>query len=281
MIRLSAVLIALSLCQSALALEYSTQVANTYVARQDWQGLIAYVTNWSRAEPKSAVASYYLGTALFMAGRTDETLGPLQRATVLDPRMRPAWQGLGNAYDRLGRFAEAAKAYEHCLDLSPHSIDYWDLVVAYLNAGRPQQARTILERQRSAPVNPQDAHEWHNIGLGFDAVKDPSQARAAYQRALQLDPKLGPAWNNLGVIEQLGGSADQALQDYRRAASLGEPLGASNAQNLENGLNAIATQNRGSRQVTPQMVREMVRQGQAKAWQTNHPESIAQPFGHP
>jgi len=278
---LAALLAALVAWPALAQVNFSNQGAKAYVARQDWHGLLAYATAWTRSEPRSAIAWYYLGTAHFTAGANENAIGPLERATALDPRLKPAWQGLGHANERLGRFAEAARAFQRCLDLSPSAIDYWNAVSAHLNAGNPQQARAILERERQAPANTGDGAEWFNIGVAFDALHDAQNAKAAYQRAVQLNPQIGAAWNNLGVIEQNSGNVDQALQDYRKAASLGEPRAGPNAQNLQSGLDRLAQQNRGSRQVTPQMVREFVRQGQAKAWQDNHPGSIAQPFGHP
>jgi len=118
------------------------------------------------------------------------------------------------------------------------------------------------------------------MGNDFAALGRLTDAMSAYQKALQTNPQYGDAWNNLGVIEQERGNANAALEDYRRAASMGDFLGQSNASNLQAGL-ATAQHQAEGRPVTAQMVREFVRQGQARAFQINHPESIAQPFGHP
>jgi tetratricopeptide (TPR) repeat protein len=257
----------------------SEQGIISFINNRDWTGAIRYATNWTQADPRSAKAWYYLGTAYFTAGKPENAVEPLGKATMLDPNLKPAWMGLGFANDRLNRFADAAKAFEHCLLMSPRPADYSNAVIAYLNANQPQQALAILEKQRTSG-NPLDSTGWYNMGIAFDALRRTGDARGCYQQAVQLNPQLAPAWNNLGVIEQNIGNTEAALQDYQRAASLGETLGASNGSNLRSGI-AAAQQRVGGRQVTPQMVREFVRQGQAKAWETNHPGSLAQPYGHP
>jgi tetratricopeptide (TPR) repeat protein len=261
--------------------EFSDQGAMKYVSSKDWDGLIGYATNWTKANPQSAKAWYYLGTAYFTAGKPDAAVGPLQRSTTLDPRFTTAWVGLGFANDKSGHFPEAAAAFQRALELAPTQTNYWNTVTAYLNANQRQQALAVLQKQRSAAGTSATANDWHNIGLGFDAVGRPADAKSAYQQALRLNPDLGPTWNNLGVIEQNAGNADEALKAYQRAASLGEQLGVSNEQNLRAGLAVAAQHAGGSRQITPQMMREFVRQGQAKAWKTNNPGSLRNPYGRP
>jgi len=51
-----------------------------------------------------------------------EALYRWQRAIDLDPTYAPAWNNLGIAFEREGRFDEAREAYETALDLDPDNF---------------------------------------------------------------------------------------------------------------------------------------------------------------
>jgi serine/threonine protein kinase len=54
-----------------------------------------------------------------LQGRIDSALVLLERASERDPRSAAAWRGLGVVYERLGRSAEAVRAYRRALELEP------------------------------------------------------------------------------------------------------------------------------------------------------------------
>jgi len=276
------VMAALAASQIRAQESFSVQAANGYVRNKDWSGLVQYATKFTASDPRSELAWYYLGNAYGVGLRDPaNAVRAFERAVTLKPQWPEAWNALGFTYLDLKRYAEAASAFQRCVEQAPAKSNYWhNVAYAYAEANKLSQAISVLEKQRNAVGSSATALDWYNMGNDFAALGRLTDAISAYQKSLELNSQYGDAWNNLGVAEQERGSFDAALNAYRRAAALGNTLGQSNASNLQSGL-AAAQQQAPGQHVTGQMVREFVRQGQAKAFQINHPESIAQPYGHP
>jgi protein O-mannosyl-transferase len=60
----------------------------------------------------NATAEHYidLGTVYGMMGRNADAIGPLERATQMDPKNKDAWRNLSAAYNAVGNTAKAAEA---------------------------------------------------------------------------------------------------------------------------------------------------------------------------
>jgi Flp pilus assembly protein TadD len=81
-----------------------------------------------------------------------------REATRLRPAFPEAWNGLGHALRKQGRFDESVIAYREALRLRPaypQALEY--LGEAYVQLGRLAEAREVLERLR--PLDPKEAAE--------------------------------------------------------------------------------------------------------------------------
>jgi len=261
---------------------FSPGGANTYAQRQDWNGLVRYARSWTASEPGSAMAWYYLGSAYGIGLHEPASAeAPFEKAVQLNPRWAMAWNALGFTYLDLRRNSDAARAFQHAVNEAPQQSNYWNnLASAYSWAGRPDLATQTLERQRTAAARSATYVDWYNMGNGFANLGHRQEAIDAYTQALRMNQRFGPAWNNLGVAQQQLGDYSSALNSYRRAAAFGDSLVNTNAAALQSGM-AAAQQRSGGRQMSPQMVREFIRSGQAHAWETNHPGQQGNPYGRP
>lgn len=79
-------------------------------------------------------------------------------------------------------------------------------------------AAPVVRRGLDRPGAPSDptADDWYDTGLDLEAVS-PSEAEAAYRRALHLDPAHHEANLNLGRLLHEAGDLDGALVHYGRA----------------------------------------------------------------
>ena len=57
-----------------------------------------------------------------LQGHLDTALELFERASERDPQSAAAYRGLGVVNERLGRSAEAARAYRRALELQPHGL---------------------------------------------------------------------------------------------------------------------------------------------------------------
>jgi tetratricopeptide (TPR) repeat protein len=234
----------LSLLGSAVAAgAYGIPKANEFVARQDWPGLLRYAQAWTRAEPDTPMAWFYLGATLDRQFKQPVQAAPaLEKAVSMKQDWPQAWNALGFVYVELKRNDEAAKAFSNAARQAPGVPRYWGNLAAALSFQNKLGATLdALENQRRALGSSTSFIEWYNLGNGFFAMGDEKNATAAYKRAIQLNANYADAWNNLGALEAGAGNTQAALDDYQRAAALGDPTGRDNHQRLKN---AIAAANR-------------------------------------
>lgn len=76
-----------------------------------------------QADPARAQELTRAGMSALVQGSVGAAADQLREATNAAPRYAPAWRGLGLAYERLGRAADAARAYRRYLDLAPSAPD--------------------------------------------------------------------------------------------------------------------------------------------------------------
>ncbi|KRB52555.1 lipopolysaccharide assembly protein LapB [Phenylobacterium sp. Root700] len=128
-----------------------------------------------------------LAKALTAAGRPDEALDQLRRASERRPPYPLAFLDLGEGLGADGRFDEAVAVLETGLALIPKA-DGLRIALGYLHLKRNDRgrARRLFQQVRTAAPQRQDAM----VGLAKVMVLDGEYAQAAdlYRRALVLQP---------------------------------------------------------------------------------------------
>ncbi|HEU4635839.1 MAG TPA: tetratricopeptide repeat protein [Edaphobacter sp.] len=132
--------------------------------------------------------------------------------------------------------AQRTISHEQARELD-HENPAWQSIRAHLpdptaaTAERLESAADILRARRFF----EDAMDYYSFALqrGGEPVRllnkmgvtelelrDISQARAIFQKAVKVNKKNAEAWNNLGVIEYVSQRYDQAIGYYKRASKL-------------------------------------------------------------
>ena len=202
------------------------------------------------ANPGNVPARLALGQAQLALGLTDEAIGTYRAVTTLAPGNALAWFDLGNGWAGKAAkdppaFAEAKRAYERALTLSPrHADTYLNLAALYATRHDPAQARQTLLRARAASVS--DPTIETELGLLDGARKDAAGARVAFTRALALNPRQPEALLGLGQLAYDAGDFAGAAVYYERAlevtpvAALAKTLGAIRLYQLDDRAGARA-----------------------------------------
>lgn len=220
---------------------YSIAGANAYVARKDWNGLIAYAQGWSRANPNEPMSWYYMGqTYGYGLDRPADAANAFQRAVSLKSQWPEAWWALAYTDVQLKRYTDALHAVSAAVQQAPDRINYRNgLAAVYSELNRwDDVVHTLEDEQRMMESARTTEYDWYNLGNGFCNSKRFKEAEAAYSRSLKMNPNLGIAWTNLGVVEQALGNSQGALADYQRGASLGDRFGSGNYTRLYQALTA-------------------------------------------
>jgi len=138
----------------------------TYLERhKDWQGLLDWGKQWTRAEPVNATAWFVLGRAYSKLNRYPDAIAAYRRDLALDPGDVYALNNLGNVYRDSKMFRDALTAFRDAVQVDPN----------YLPA-------------------------WHNLGLTFLTWKGVAGVTQALQKLNASDTALAEAWRNL-IIE--------------------------------------------------------------------------------
>ncbi len=138
------------------------------------------LSGWARSAGQDA---YDSGAAAYQRLDYFAAAGAFHQATVLDPGMLKAWQGLGWAWRKLGRNDDAMRIWNTLLKIEP---DHSDII--------------------------------SEMGAIYRERRDYPEAILFYRKSLALDPAQPKLHLVMGDIYQDMGAGDKAVQAYRRAA---------------------------------------------------------------
>ena len=124
------------------------------------------------------------GRMLEASGDLNGAIQQYEAAIQADPKVTLSYGRLGMAYQRLGRYSEAQKAFRRGLDIDPNA--------AFLH---------------------------NNIGYCFMLQSQPVVAEEAFRRALQIRPDFKRARMNLAMVLGRQGRMPESLAEFRRVIS--------------------------------------------------------------
>ena len=157
-----------------------------------------------RRNPEEIGCYSYLSAILHRQGRDDEAIFYLETALQLKPQSDEVRYTLGQMYlerdlqKAIFHLDKVKARYEH------HSAFVTKLAKAYLKAGRPDDARRIV--QQSLAGGQETATMRGLLGTSFFLLGDSSNARVEWERALDLNPDEPLAKTGL---EELGKTAEE------------------------------------------------------------------------
>jgi tetratricopeptide (TPR) repeat protein len=153
------------------------------------------------------------------AERCEQAIAIYQGVLKREPRDLEANLGLGRAYFRCGRPAQAGETFERALQFQPGNAETVEwLGKCYLRAGEPQKVVELLRREDSLASR----YAWSHVRLAraFDAQDKLDEARSELQRALAIDPRCQGTHFDLGFIAWTTRDLDTAEREFRQEIAL-------------------------------------------------------------
>jgi tetratricopeptide (TPR) repeat protein len=182
-----------------------------------------------KANPKDAASLYYLGQIAFKAGRLDDSIALLNRATLNDARIASAWALLTTAYLRRAASAtveakadadylSAVRAGESLTRIRTDAEAATLFAQALIGAKQFPRAATVLERVTVGD----DAKgvTLYLLGVAHSRAKNFPKAIAALERAAAKTPDDVNIYRELGYAYEVSKQYGKALTAYEKGASL-------------------------------------------------------------
>ena len=187
------------------------------LAAEDWPNVRRLATRMGVVSPGSPAAREALARADFQEQRYESALAAWQELAAAAPALLEHWYHIGLCQYYLGRYREAAEAFQAALQIDPrHAEARLALAEALFMAGDPEPARAAFEALGEAAGTPPLA--WLRLGMIHVAQGRTAQALEALEKARQL----GVAPDDPVLAELKAGIAVRLHEqgDYGRAADL-------------------------------------------------------------
>ncbi|MBI3194796.1 MAG: tetratricopeptide repeat protein, partial [Ignavibacteriae bacterium] len=116
-----------------------------------------------------------------------------------------------------GNQSKAMEYFQRSLSLDGHNIAALTraAILYFDNLGEPAKAVTYLKRVHE--LNPNDAVITSNLGIGYAQLKNYTEAKHMFWKAVELQPNIDYPWTNLGLAYQRLGVTDSAMFCYEKA----------------------------------------------------------------
>ncbi len=166
-----------------------------------------------KADPRHTQALNILGYALLMQGRADDAIAALEPAagTLRDPeidtQLALALRQAGRDEDAVARLKRATRRRP------PFPPAFYELGCALYSMKRYEEAIAALNDGLQAGPMPELSVQ---LGHVFLALRDYGQAKTAFSRALTLAPNTASALWGMGKAHQAAGEDQTAVEYFKR-----------------------------------------------------------------
>jgi tetratricopeptide (TPR) repeat protein len=186
----------------------------------DWVAAQSVARQLVEADPKDGEARHLLAQIVFKAGKGQEAIDWMRAALELDPLNAAYNNDHGVMLASLGRWSEAAAAYEVAAVLDRDGFDArFNLALALLRTGQRERARVELDRAKVLQPDLPDV-----LALDGELLRaegDPVRAAEAFGKAIGLGLATPDAHVNLGLALMDLERGEEALEAMRTAERIG------------------------------------------------------------
>lgn len=176
--------------------------------------------------PSSAVSLARAGAASQLLGDNKRALDYYERANAIQPRAE-TFSSMGTIYYSQGEFAKAAASYEGALLIRPlGAITQRNLGDAYTRLGRKADAlraysKAVSLAEAEVAVSPGDARAIARLAVYQAKAGDDAAAGKSLAAAQKIAPNDEQVQLRVGVVHALAGRTSQALDAIERAVAGG------------------------------------------------------------
>jgi len=160
-----------------------------------------------------------LAMIFIQRGQTQEAAKTFEHALQLKPNDPTALFHYGNVLHALQRPDDALASYDRALQVSPDFLDCLNNRAVVLCA-QDRFEEALIGLDRALALNPANALAHHNRGIALAGLERFGEAVKAYDAALALVPDHADIWNNRAAALAKLHRLSEAVESYDKALSL-------------------------------------------------------------
>ncbi len=177
-------------------------------------------------QPDNVVGFQMLGTVNQVRGRSAEALAFYERAIAIAP-VPQALSNMGALYHERGSYAKAVDAYERALEQRPNAAPtHRNLGDSLMRLGRVAEAKRAYRRaatlaEQARLVNPTDVQNLSSLAVYLEKAGESAAALRFLDDAVRRAPSDPQVWRRAAEVHAMAGRTAPALDALRRALDLG------------------------------------------------------------
>jgi len=192
------------------------EIADVYEEKGDTKSVVKYLQKVLMLQPRNHEAQGRFQLVTELNNLDAEAIGFLNKLTDKDPYAKATWFNLGNAYNNIEDFGNAAEAYEMALAINEnYEVVYEELGTAYFNLGVFDSA--IFNLKEAIKRNKLNATACYMLGKCYKAICEFDKAIYNFSKALNIDVTYYENYYELADCYFLQAKYAQALDNINRA----------------------------------------------------------------
>jgi len=187
------------------------RVVKAAYEKQDWDGVIAGMSEIANNEPDAADPYYYIGEAYRFKGDFRNAIEAYNQAIRINQNFGAAYLGLARARRIQDPEADIIQLYDEAARLDPNFGEiYLDRAIFYLENQEPELASADLTTaERLLPGSPL---VYYYEAQAYLALDNPDEAEIAAIKANEADLTMLPVYYTLGQIYVAQGKYAEAIE---------------------------------------------------------------------
>lgn len=155
--------------------------------KRDWLQLLKISKKWVKSDSNNAFAYYVLGIAYNQLGQYESAIKAYLNALAIQPEYPSALNNLGQVYGNLNQDEKALASYKRVLSIKPNDVNAWyNLGTIYTRLKHYNQA--ILALKSALEIDAEDVDAWNNLGINYYLQGEVGKVREVYLELKKLDP---------------------------------------------------------------------------------------------
>ena len=158
--------------------------------------------------PNHPDANHNMGLLTFGFGKIELSLQFFKTALEANPSISQFWYSHIVALIKLKRLIDAKALLDQAKSKGIKGDDF------------DQLEQRLNEASKALPIKPNNADDYHNIGIAFQEQNKLEEAVEAYKKALAIKPDYVNAYYNMGIALQEQSKLVEAIEAYRKVLDI-------------------------------------------------------------